>query len=294
MTENRNPKATEKTASSRFQPWTSPKPTNSKGLKISRSFSTADVHPFDQIQWEIRQAKITDDSGEVVFEQKGIEVPVSWSQLATKVVASKYFYGDNETGEREYSVKQLMHRVCRTIADRGKRDGYFATEEDTENFYNELIWLCVNQCGAFNSPVWFNVGLFDVYHIQGGKHNFHWDDKEQRAVPCENSYEYPQASACFILSVDDTMEDIMRLAKSEAMLFKHGSGTGTDLSTLRSSREKLSGGGKPSGPLSFMKVFDQIAAVIKSGGKTRRAAKMQSLKVDHPDIKEFITCKTEE
>jgi len=294
MTENRNPKATEKTASSRFQPWTSPKPTNSKGLKIFRSFSVADVHPFDQIQWEIRQAKITDDSGEVVFEQKGIEVPVSWSQLATKVVASKYFYGDNETGEREYSVKQLMHRVCRTIADRGKRDGYFATEEDTENFYNELIWLCVNQCGAFNSPVWFNVGLFDVYHIQGGKHNFHWDDKEQRAVPCENSYEYPQASACFILSVDDTMEDIMRLAKSEAMLFKHGSGTGTDLSTLRSSREKLSGGGKPSGPLSFMKVFDQIAAVIKSGGKTRRAAKMQSLKVDHPDIKEFITCKTEE
>ncbi len=292
MTEDRTSKTTEDAGASRFQPWTSPKPINSKGLTISRTFSTPDVHPFDQIQWDIRQAKITNDNGEVIFEQKGIEVPVSWSQLATKVVASKYFYGD--TSEREYSVKQLMHRVCRTIADRGKRDGYFTSNEDTENFYNELTWLCVNQYGAFNSPVWFNVGLFDIYGVQGGKHNFHWDDKEQRAVVCENSYEYPQASACFILSVADTMEDIMRLAKSEAMLFKHGSGTGTDLSTLRSSREKLSGGGKPSGPLSFMRVFDQIAAVVKSGGKTRRAAKMQSLKVDHPDIKEFITCKTEE
>jgi len=294
MAENETSKTTENVASSRFQPWTSPKPISSKGLKISRTFSNPDVHPFDQIQWEIRQAKITDDSGEVVFEQKDIEVPGSWSQLATKVVSSKYFYGDNEADEREYSVKQLVHRVCKTIADRGKRDGYFTSNEDTENFYNELTWLCVNQYGAFNSPVWFNVGLFDIYGVQGGKHNFHWDDKEQRAVPCENSYEYPQASACFILSVDDTMDDIMRLAKSEAMLFKHGSGTGTDLSTLRSSREKLSGGGKPSGPLSFMRVFDQIAAVVKSGGKTRRAAKMQSLKVDHPDIKDFITCKTEE
>jgi len=292
MAENETSKTTENAGASRFQPWTSPRPINSKGLKISRTFSTPELHPFDQIQWETRQAKITDDNGDVVFEQKGIEVPVSWSQLATKVVASKYFYGD--TSEREYSVKQLMHRVCRTIADRGKRDGYFTSNEDTENFYNDLTWLCVNQYGAFNSPVWFNVGLFDIYGVQGGKHNFHWDDKEQRAVVCENSYEYPQASACFILSVADTMEDIMRLAKSEAMLFKHGSGTGTDLSTLRSSREKLSGGGKPSGPLSFMRVFDQIAAVVKSGGKTRRAAKMQSLKVDHPDIKEFITCKTEE
>ncbi len=292
MAENETSKTTENAGASRFQPWTSPGPISSKGLKISRTFSTPNVHPFDQIQWETRQAKITGDNGEVIFEQKDIEVPVSWSQLATKVVASKYFYGD--TGEREYSVKQLMHRVCRTITDRGKKDGYFTTNEDTENFYNELTWLCVNQYGAFNSPVWFNVGLFDVYRVQVGKHNFHWDDKEQMAVVCENSYEYPQASACFIQSVQDTMEDIMRLAKSEAMLFKHGSGTGTDLSTLRSSREKLSGGGKPSGPLSFMRVFDQIAAVVKSGGKTRRAAKMQSLKVDHPDIKEFITCKTEE
>ena len=265
-----------------------------KGLRIEHFFSTAGVHPFEQIEWESRSARIVGDSGQVIFEQDNIEVPAFWSQLATKVVASKYFYGDVQTGQREHSVKQLVHRVCKAIADRGGRDGYFAGQRDCEAFYNELTWLCVNQYGAFNSPVWFNVGLLDVYNIAGSKHNFHWDQHQGKAVPCENSYEYPQASACFIQSVKDSMQDIMRLAASEAMLFKHGSGTGTDLSTLRSSREKLSGGGKPSGPLSFMRVYDQVAAVIKSGGKTRRAAKMQSLKVTHPDIKEFITCKTEE
>jgi len=266
----------------------------SMGLKVEQFFSTPGTHPFDELEWETRSAKITGDDGQAIFEQDNIEVPTCWSQLATKVVASKYFYGDGETGRRENSVKQLVHRVCKTIADRGRKDGYFGTDEDAEIFYNELTWLCVNQYGAFNSPVWFNVGLLDVYGVSGGKHNFHWAPERQEAVACENSYEYPQASACFIQSVEDSMEDIMRLAASEAMLFKHGSGTGTDLSTLRSSKEKLSGGGKPSGPLSFMRVYDQIAAVIKSGGKTRRAAKMQSLKVDHPDIKEFITCKTEE
>jgi ribonucleoside-diphosphate reductase alpha chain len=266
----------------------------SRGLQIERFFSTADVHPFEQLEWEKRSAKITGDNGQAIFEQDNIEVPTSWSQLATKVVASKYFYGDVETGQREHSVKQLVHRVCKAIAERGRKDGYFATNEDAEVFYNELAWLCVNQYGSFNSPVWFNVGLFDVYDVAGSRHNFHWDQQRNEAVGCENSYEYPQASACFIQSVKDSMEDIMRLASCEAMLFKHGSGTGTDLSTLRSSKEKLSGGGRPSGPLSFMRVYDQIAAVIKSGGKTRRAAKMQSLKVDHPDIREFITCKTEE
>ncbi len=266
----------------------------SVGLRMEHFFSTPGIHPFEQLEWERRSAKITGDGGQVVFEQDDIEVPTSWSQLAAKVVASKYFYGDIESGQRERSVKQLIHRVCRTIADRGRKDGYFATDEDAEIFYNELAWLCVNQYGAFNSPVWFNVGLFDVYGVAGGRHNFHWDPQRKGTVACENSYEYPQASACFIQSVKDSMEDIMRLAASEAMLFKHGSGTGTDLSTLRSSKEKLSGGGKPSGPLSFMRVYDQIAAVIKSGGKTRRAAKMQSLKVSHPDIEEFITCKAEE
>ncbi|MHC4658393.1 MAG: vitamin B12-dependent ribonucleotide reductase [Planctomycetota bacterium] len=266
----------------------------SKGLRMEHFFSTAGVHPFEQLEWERRSAKIAGDTGEAIFEQDNIEVPTSWSQLATKVVASKYFYGDVETGQRENSVKQLVHRVCRTIADRGRKDGYFATDQDAEIFYNELTWLCVNQCGAFNSPVWFNVGLFDVYGVAGSRHNYHWDQQRKEAVACNSSYEYPQASACFIQSVQDSMQDIMRLAASEAMLFKHGSGTGTDLSTLRSSKEKLSGGGKPSGPLSFMRVYDQIAAVIKSGGKTRRAAKMQSLKVSHPDIREFITCKAEE
>jgi len=264
------------------------------GMKIEHYFSTPNVHPFEQLEWEKRSAKITGDNGQAIFEQDNIEVPTSWSQLATKVVASKYFYGDAESGQRENSVKQLVHRVCKTIADRGRKDGYFTTDEDAEIFYNELAWLCVNQYGSFNSPVWFNVGLLDVYNVAGSKHNFRWDPQRKEAVACENSYEYPQSSACFIQSVEDSMEDIMRLATSEAMLFKHGSGTGTDLSTLRSSKEKLSGGGKPSGPLSFMRVYDQIAAVIKSGGKTRRAAKMQSLKVDHPDIKEFITSKTEE
>ncbi|MFZ0034121.1 MAG: vitamin B12-dependent ribonucleotide reductase, partial [Sedimentisphaerales bacterium] len=266
----------------------------SVGLRMEHFFSTAGVHPFEQLEWETRSAKISGDSGQVIFEQDNIEVPASWSQLAAKVVASKYFYGDIESGQREHSVKQLIHRVCKTIADHGRKDGYFATDEDAEIFYNELTWLCVNQYGSFNSPVWFNVGLFDVYGVAGSSHNFRWDPELQEVVACKNSYEYPQASACFIQSVKDSMEDIMRLATSEAMLFKHGSGTGTDLSTLRSSKEKLSGGGKPSGPLSFMRVYDQIAAVIKSGGKTRRAAKMQSLKVSHPDIEEFITCKTEE
>jgi len=266
----------------------------SAGLKTERYFSTAGTHPFDELEWEIRSAQITGDKGEVIFQQDNIEVPASWTQLATKVVASKYFYGDVGTSQRERSVKQLIHRVCKAVSDRGRKDGYFATEQDAELFYDELTWLCVNQYGAFNSPVWFNVGLFDVYGITGSKHNFRWDPQTKQALPCQNSYEHPQASACFIQSVKDSMEDIMRLATSEAMLFKHGSGTGTDLSTLRSSKEKLSGGGIPSGPLSFMRVYDQIAAVIKSGGKTRRAAKMQSLKVDHPDIREFITCKAEE
>jgi len=265
-----------------------------KQLSVTPFFSTLGIHPFDEIEWETREISITDEKGEVMFEQNNVETPVSWSQLATKIVVSKYFYGDLSKDEREYSIKQLVHRVSRTIADRGLRDGYFATEEDADHFYHELAWLCVNQYGAFNSPVWFNVGLKDVYGVDSSPNNFHWDDSRQEAVPCKDSYSYPQSSACFIQSVEDTMQDIMRLANSEAMLFKHGSGTGTDLSTIRSSREKLSGGGTPSGPLSFMRVFDQIAGVIKSGGKTRRAAKMQSLHISHPDIKEFITCKTEE
>ncbi|MCL2701490.1 MAG: vitamin B12-dependent ribonucleotide reductase [Phycisphaerae bacterium] len=264
------------------------------GLTISQVFSTPDVDPFSQVTWDKRSAKITDDKGKLIFEQKDVDVPADWSQLATNVVVSKYFWGEHGQSEREHSVQQLVYRVTRTIADWGKADGLFATDADAERFYNELTYLCVNQYGAFNSPVWFNVGLFHQYKQGGSEGNFHWDAKDNKAARTLKNYEYPQGSACFIQGVDDTMEDIMRLATAEAMLFKYGSGTGSDLSTLRSSREKLSGGGRPSGPLSFMRIFDQIAAVVRSGGKTRRAAKMQSLKVSHPDIKEFITCKMDE
>lgn len=264
------------------------------GLAVSRVFSSEDEKPFDQIAWEKRSARIVDDKGAVVFEQNDVEVPPDWSQISTNVVVSKYFFGENGTDNRETSVRQLVNRVTRTIADWGAADGLFASSQDAEKFCDELTWLCVNQHGAFNSPVWFNVGLFHQNGITGGSGCYHWDEKAEKPVRTEHAYEHPQASACFIQGVDDNMEDIMRLASQEAMLFKHGSGTGTDLSTLRSSREKLSGGGSPSGPLSFMRVFDQVAAVIKSGGKTRRAAKMQSLRCDHPDIKEFIEAKTDE
>jgi ribonucleoside-diphosphate reductase alpha chain len=246
------------------------------------------------VEWELRTAAIKGVGVEVLFEQRDCEIPSSWSQLATNVVANKYLYGEVNTNEREKGVRQLVHRVCRTIADWGIEDGYFATADDGNRFYRELVWLCIHQYASFNSPVWFNVGLFHQYGIKGAMCNWHWDIKSQSAQQPENPYEYPQASACFIQSVNDNMEDIMELARSEAMLFKFGSGTGTDLSTLRSQREKLSGGGKPSGPLSFMRVYDQIAAVVKSGGKTRRAAKMQSLKDWHPDVMEFIECKNRE
>jgi ribonucleoside-diphosphate reductase alpha chain len=265
------------------------------GLQMEPTFCPPEMDdPFDTVQWELRTAVIKDENGDPLFEQTDCEIPASWSQLATNVVVSKYFYGEVGTRERENSVRQLIHRVCRTIADWGRQDGYFASDADCETFYRDLSWLCLHQHGAFNSPVWFNVGLHHQYGVTGAKCNWHWDRTSEEARQPENPYEYPQASACFIQSVGDNMEDIMRLATSEAMLFKFGSGTGTDLSTLRSHREKLSGGGKPSGPLSFMRVYDQIAAVVKSGGKTRRAAKMQSLKVWHPDILEFIECKWRE
>ncbi len=189
---------------------------------------------------ELRSATIKDESGNALFEQKDCEVPAGWSQLATNVVVSKYFYGDpTKKDEREYSVRQLIHRVTRTIADWGMADGYFDTQEDGERFYRELSWLCLHQYGAFNSPVWFNVGLFQQYGVEGAKCNWHYNVETGKVEQPDNPYEYPQGSACFIQSVNDNMEDIMRLATSEAMLFKFGSGTGTDLSTIRSSREKL-------------------------------------------------------
>ena len=274
----------------------------SKGLTFEPAFSKPGVHPFDEIEWDKRTAEITDDSGKAIFKQENVEVPKNWSVLATKIAVSKYFYGDIAQGTdptqhgRETSVRQLVHRVTRTIADWGIKDGYFKTKKDAEVFYNDLTWLCVNQHGAFNSPVWFNVGLYHQYGVgsESGKGNYFFNRQTGHIDRAATQYEYPQGSACFIQAVDDNMESIMDLARSEAMLFKFGSGTGSDLSTIRSTREKMSGGGRPSGPLSFLKVYDQIANVVKSGGKTRRAAKMNTLKDTHPDIEEFILAKQKE
>lgn len=236
------------------------------GLTFKRFFTKKGVHPFSEIEWEKRTASITNEKGETIFEQKDVEVPKSWSMTATNIVASKYFHGKLGTVERETSVKQIIDRVARTMTEWGWKGKYFSSEEDAEIFYNELTFLLVNQYMAFNSPVWFNVGI------------------EAK----------PQCSACFINSVKDTMDSILELAKTEGRLFKWGSGTGSNLSTLRSSRESLSGGGTASGPVSFMKGYDAFAGVIKSGGKTRRAAKMVILNADHPDIREFIHCKADE
>jgi ribonucleoside-diphosphate reductase alpha chain len=266
-----------------------------KMLPIARIFSDAKIKPFDQIEWDKRTAEITDDANKVIFKQENVEVPKSWSVLATKVVVSKYFYGEQNTSERETSVRQLIHRISRTMADWGVKDGYFS-KADGEIFYDELTWLCLNQYGAFNSPVWFNVGLFPQYGIgkNSGKGNWFYNRQTGEAERATTQYEYPQGSACFIQNVKDDMESIMHLAYSEAMLFKYGSGTGTDLTPIRSSREKLSGGGRPSGPMSFLKVYDQVANVVKSGGKTRRAAKMNTLRDWHGDIEEFIDAKQKE
>jgi ribonucleoside-diphosphate reductase alpha chain len=237
-----------------------------KKMKYEYYFAKTGIHPYDEIQWEKRDAVITNEKNEVVFKQSEVEVPKIWSQLATNVVVSKYFHGQLGTVERETSVKQLVHRVSRTITNWGIKDNYFVGKKNAEIFYKELTSLLVNQYASFNSPVWFNVGI----------------------------EEKPQCSACFINSVDDRMESILDLAKIEGMLFKFGSGTGTNLSTLRSSKESIAGGGVASGPVSFMKGFDAFAGVIKSGGKTRRAAKMVILNVDHPDIMDFINSKAEE
>ena len=237
-----------------------------KGLEFKRYYTQEGLLPFEAVEWEFRTAAITSESGEVIFEQKNVEVPKSWSMTATNIVASKYFHGKRGTPEREAGVRQLIGRVARTISGWGIQGGYFASHESAQVFQDELTHLLVNQMMAFNSPVWFNCGV------------------ETK----------PQCSACFINSVQDTMGSILDLAKTEGMLFKWGSGTGSNLSPIRSSKETLSGGGIASGPVSFMKGFDAFAGVIKSGGKTRRAAKMVILNVGHPDIVEFINSKANE
>ena len=236
------------------------------GLTFPRFFTEAGVDPFDEVEWELRAALIGNERGELVFEQRDVEIPKFWSQQATNIVVSKYFRGQIGTPEREHSVKQLIGRVVNTITAWAKANKYFASDEDLQAFSDDLKHILVYQKAAFNSPVWFNCGF-------------------EKA---------PQCSACFINSVQDTMDSILTLARTEGMLFKFGSGTGTNLSPIRSSKELLAGGGTASGPVSFMKGYDAFAGVIKSGGKTRRAAKMVILNADHPDIVEFINCKVEE
>src|ERR1700686_5131721 len=245
--------------------------------------------PYDAIAWELRTAVIANDKGAIIFEQNDVEVPADWSQTATNIVVSKYFHGRIGSPERERSVRQLVHRVVDTIADWGKTDRYFKTDEDADNFRNELAHLMLTQKACFNSPVWFNVG---VKESRG--YGFYYDEASDSIVKLKKGESRPQCSACFINSVRDSLESILDLAKTEGMLFKWGSGTGTNLSPLREENAGLAGGGSASGPLSFMKGFDAFAGVIKSGGKTRRAAKMVILNVDHPDIEQFVWCKAKE
>ncbi len=236
------------------------------GLKIARYFSHAGVSPYDEIEWEQRTASIINEKGKVVFEQANVEIPKAWSLMATQVVVSKYFRGPLGTPQREHSVRQMIGRVVDTITAWGRKDHYFSSEEDAEAFSDELTYILLHQKACFNSPVWFNCGI----------------------------EEKPQCSACFILSVEDTMDSILDWYRKEGVIFKGGSGSGVNLSRIRSSKEQLAGGGTASGPVSFMKAADASAGVIKSGGKTRRAAKMVVLDVDHPDIEEFVKCKVEE
>jgi ribonucleoside-diphosphate reductase alpha chain len=272
---------------------TAAKSNKTSGLTFRRFFTKAGTSPYDEVEWEKRTASITDSKGGIIFEQKDVEVPKDWSMTATNIVASKYLHGQLGTPERETGVRQLVARVAETIRNWGLTQGYFRTPEDGAIFHDELVHLLIRQYAAFNSPVWFNVGCDRIEPKSDGQ-NWHWNASVGRVEFGATGYSKPQCSACFINSVHDSLDSILTLAKTEGMLFKWGSGTGTNLSALRSSTETLSGGGTASGPLSFMKGFDAFAGVIKSGGKTRRAAKMVILNVDHPDIVEFIECKQKE
>ena len=263
------------------------------GLAFTRHFTQPGVSPYERLTWERRTAAIIDSNGKVIFEQKDVEVPQDWSMTATNIVASKYLHGQLGTAQRESGVRQLVSRVAETIRDWGYKDGYFRSREDAAIFHDELVHLLLNQYAAFNSPVWFNVGC-ERLEPNSDAQNWHWGPELARIEFGVTGYRYPQCSACFINSVQDSLDSILTLAKTEGMLFKWGSGTGTNLSPLRGSMEVLSGGGQASGPLSFMKGFDAFAGVIKSGGKTRRAAKMVILNIDHPDIVQFIECKQKE
>ncbi|WP_353063919.1 vitamin B12-dependent ribonucleotide reductase [Tunturibacter psychrotolerans] len=263
------------------------------GLTFDRHFTKPGVSPYDEIVWELRDAIIQDFKGKTIFEQKNVEVPADWSMTATNIVASKYLHGLNGTDERESGVRALITRVAESVRDWGIRECYFASQTDADTFYAELAHLLLNQKVAFNSPVWFNVGC-DRLEPNSDAQNWHWNATTGKVEFSVTGYTKPQCSACFINSVQDSLDSILTLAKTEGMLFKWGSGAGSNLSNIRGSMETLSGGGTASGPLSFMRGFDAFAGVIKSGGKTRRAAKMVILNADHPDIEDFVQCKVKE
>ncbi len=312
-TANGNPKAPEQTAPKAksvaeqpnvkmqsFPPVSTPgvREGSQTGMAIERRYTVAGKSPYSGIVWEKRTSVITNPDGSVVFKMDGAEVPSDWSQLATDIIVSKYFrkaglYGDPNKGET--SAKQVVSRVARTIRQAGDRfGGYFATPDDAQRFEDELTYLLIHQYGAFNSPVWFNCGLYHEYGIEGTGGNWAWDFEAEAIGETANAYSRPQCSACFIQSVDDDLMGIYELIKSEARLFKYGSGTGSNFSSIRGRQEKLSGGGTSSGLMSFLEVFDRAAGATKSGGTTRRAAKMVCLDMDHPEIESFIEWKSRE
>jgi ribonucleoside-diphosphate reductase alpha chain len=266
-------------------------------MKVPRHFTADSRHPFDSIEYARRKCVIRNLDGSVVFQMDGIEVPKDWSQLASDILVSKYVRKAGVPGKtgHETSVKQVVGRIARAIRAAGEEaGGYFDAEEDAEIFEQELIFLLLTQRGAFNSPVWFNCGLHREYGIENGGGNWHWDSKRGEVRRLDNDYECPQCSACFIQSVDDDLMSIFELVKSEARIFKFGSGVGTNYSSLRGKQEKISGGGTSSGLMSFLEVFDRAAGATKSGGTTRRAAKMMCLDADHPEIREFVNWKRKE
>ena len=269
---------------------------NQMGLTFTPHFTDPDTHPYDLLEWERRDAVIYNEKGDVIFKQEQVEVPASWTQLATDIAASKYFRKAGVPGtEAEDSARQLVTRVARTLRRAGEElGGYFATPEDAQTFEMELTHILVTQRGAFNSPVWFNCGLWHEYNIEGGGGNYYWDRDAKKVETTTNAYEHPQNSACFIQSVDDSLDSMLELQKSEVRLFKYGSGTGSNFSRVRAKGELLSGGGESSGVLSFLEGFDRWAGSIKSGGTTRRAAKMVILDMDHPEIVDYIDWKSRE
>jgi len=276
----------------------SARPRSKRGLNLSRRYTEVGQDPCASVVWECRQSVINNSDGSIVFKMEGAEIPAGWSQLATDIVVSKYFrkaglHGDKNLGET--SVRQVVGRLARTIRSAGEQLGsYFSTRKDADTFEAELTYMLVNQYGAFNSPVWFNCGLYHEYHIEGSGGNWAYSESTDTIVETSNAYEHPQCSACFIQAVDDDLMAIYELVRNEARLFKYGSGTGSNFSRIRGKQEKLSGGGTSSGLMSFLEVLDRAAGATKSGGTTRRAAKMVCLDMDHPEIVDFINWKVRE